>query len=283
MSIELELNLTIALDTATSLARRAGGVLREGFTSHTAKIDFKGSTDLVTDYDRKSEAIIVPGLLDAFPTHHIVGEEGGGSGVPFEAADYRWYVDPLDGTTNFAHGVPHFCVSIAVCGRDGVPLVGVVYDPLLDECFQAKKGDGATLNGHPIHVSQTPDLSGALVSSGFGYDSWTTADNNTEEWSNFVVRAQGMSRMGAAALDLCYVAAGRFDGYWEHRLNPWDMAAGIACVAEAGGRLTNFRGGTEGLYDGLKRDVVATNGLIHERMLTVIVLGNAAPRPTPRT
>jgi myo-inositol-1(or 4)-monophosphatase len=268
--IETSLDLLNTLTTATDLARKAGLLLREGFATHNYSVDLKSSNEVVTEYDRRSEAIIVQGLHVAFPDHHIVGEEGGGTGTPFEQAIFRWYVDPLDGTTNFSHGVPHFCVSIGLSGQDGIPLLGVIYDPMLDECFQAASGYGTTLNGQPVHISKTADLSGALVSSGFGYDSWTNPDNNTEEWANFVMRAQGMSRMGSAALDLAYVAAGRFDGYWEHRLNPWDMLAGICCVAEAGGRVTNYRGG------------VATNGLLHEQMLTVITLGANAPRPTPR-
>jgi myo-inositol-1(or 4)-monophosphatase len=173
-------------------------------------------------------------------------------------------------------------VSIALTGQDGIPLIGVVFDPMLDECFQAMTGRGAFLNNHPIHVSKTSELGLSLVASGFGYDSWTNPDNNTEEWANFVQRVQGITRMGSAALDLCYVAAGRFDGYWEHRLNPWDMLGGLICVAEAGGRVSNFRGDPSGLYSGPKRDVLASNGLIHERMLTVIVLGAQAPRSLSR-
>jgi myo-inositol-1(or 4)-monophosphatase len=269
-------DLDAALIVAEQLARRAGAFLRDAL-QHPRQISYKGAINLVTESDRQSEALIVGGLLDAFPNHHIVGEEGGGCGAPIDSAPYRWYVDPLDGTTNFAHGIPHFAVSLALAGRDDRPLLGVVYDPMRDECFHAVEGKGAALNGRSIRVSAVSDLSDAALATGFPYDRRSNPDNNVEEFTSFLMRTQSISRMGSAALNLCYVAAGRFDGYWEMRINPWDVLAGLICVTEAGGRVSNYRGQLDGLYQG--REIVASNSLIHERMLTVIVLGPDAPRP----
>lgn len=272
----MSLDLNAALAVADDLARRAGALLLEAL-QHPRPVSFKGAINLVTETDRQSEALIVGGLCKAFPDHHIVGEEGGGAGAPRASAPYRWYVDPLDGTTNFAHGIPIFSVSIALAGPDDQPLLGVVYDPTRDEWFRAVHGQGATLNGQRLHVSDIPDVSQAALVTGFPYDRWTNPDNNIETFVSFLLRAQAVARMGSAALNLCYVSAGRFDGYWEKRINPWDVMAGLLCVQEAGGRISNFHGQTDGVFQG--REVVASNGLIHERMLTVIVLGDAAPRP----
>ncbi len=272
MSIDLSAALTIAEDCAL----RAGALLREAL-QRPRQVDYKGVVNLVTQADRESEALIKARLLAVYPDHHIVGEEGGGVGAPAEQAAYRWYIDPLDGTTNFAHGIPIFTVSIALAGPDGLPLVGVVYDPNRDERFLAVRGRGVTLNGRPIHVSTVAALEQANLATGFPYDRWTNPDNNTEEWLNFLLRAQAVSRIGSAALELAYVAAGRLDGYWEQRVNPWDVMAGLLCVTEAGGRISDYHGQTEGVHQG--REVVASNGLIHDRMLTVIILGEAAPRP----
>jgi myo-inositol-1(or 4)-monophosphatase len=274
----MSIDLNAALAVAEELARRAGALVLEGL--HKPRhVDYKGAVDLVTEYDGLSEALIVRGLLENYPDHHVVGEEGGGMGAPIEAAPYRWYIDPLDGTTNYAHGIPYFSVSIALAGSDAVPLLGVVYDPTRDECFRAVRGQGAACNGQPMHVSTVDDLSRAALVTGFPFDRRVNPDNNVTEFRNFLVRAQTISRMGSAALDLSYVAAGRFDGFWEMRLNPWDMQAGAICVVEAGGRVSDYQGqsGTATLYRG--RQVVASNGLIHEQMLTVINQGDAAPRP----
>jgi myo-inositol-1(or 4)-monophosphatase len=271
----MSLDLNAALAVAEELARRAGLLLREAI-ERPQHITYKGVLDLVTESDKASEALIVGGLREAFPDHCIVGEEG--SRIPSDGdAPYCWYVDPLDGTTNFAHGIPHFSTTIGLAGADGVPLLGVTYDPIRDECFKAIKGQGVTVNGRSLHVSQTPDLSQSAVVTGYPYDRWTNPDNNIEEMSNFLLRAQSVSRLGSAAIDLAYVAAGRFDGFWEMKLKPWDVIAGLLFVTEAGGRISNYHGQMEGVYEG--REVVASNGLIHERMLTVIVLGSAAPRP----
>lgn len=272
----MTLDLNNALAVADSLARRAGAFLLEGL-DHPRRIDYKGAVDLVTEYDKQSEAMIVAGLREAFPDHHIVGEEGGGMGAPAETAPYRWVVDPLDGTTNYAHGIPYFAVSMALTGPDNAPLVGLVYDPTRDECFQAIRGQGATRNGKPMHVSAIDDLSRAALITGFPYDRWTNPDNNVEEFAACLLRAQSVSRMGSAALNLCNLAAGRFDGYWEMRMKPWDILAGLLCVTEAGGQISNTQGGMEGVYEA--RKVVASNGVIHEQMLTVLSQRDAAPRP----
>ncbi|MEP7288976.1 MAG: inositol monophosphatase family protein [Chloroflexota bacterium] len=272
----MTLDLNAALAVADQLARRAGVLLREG-AQRPRNISYKGVLDLVTDTDKASEAMIVEGLQSAYPDHGIVGEEGSQIKAADASAPYYWHVDPLDGTTNFAHGIPHFSTSIALAGPDGLPVVGVIYDPIRDECFHAVKGQGATLNGKPIHVSPESDLSKSTLSTGFPRDRWTNPDNNIEEMVNFLMRARTVSRLGSAALDLCYVAAGRFGGFWEPRIHSWDVMAGLLCVTEAGGRVSNYHGQREGVYEG--DEVVASNGLIHDRMLTVLVLGNAAPRP----
>jgi myo-inositol-1(or 4)-monophosphatase len=273
----MTLDLSSVLIVAEKIARRAGFLLREA-SQRPKQIDYKGAINLVTETDRQSEALIKSNLLAAFPDHHVVGEESGGTGAPIEIAPYRWYIDPLDGTTNFAHGIPHFSVSIAMAGPDDKPLVGVVYDPTRDECFTAVAGQGAMLNGQPIHVSSISDLGQAALVTGFPYDRRTNPDNNIEEFTAFLMRTQAVSRTGSAALNLSYVAMGRFEGYWEMRVNPWDVQAGILLVQEAGGHVSNYRGKPDGIY--LGGEVIASNGLLHERMLSVIILGNDAPRPT---
>jgi len=271
----MTLDLKAALTTAEDLARKAGDLLREAL-ARPRQIEFKGVINLVTETDRASEALIVGVLREAFPDHAIIGEEGTSIGTAHQAV-YRWHIDPLDGTTNFAHGLPHFSVSIGLAGPDGLPLLGVVYDPLLDECFTAIKGDGAFLNGQPIHVSSVAELSGAMLATGFPYDRWTNPDNNSREWLNFLVRTQAVSRLGSAALDLAYVASGRLDGFWEMKVNSWDVMAGLLFVTEAGGRVSNYTGGTERLYEG--RELIASNGILHDAMMSVLALREHAANP----
>ncbi|PJF42711.1 MAG: inositol monophosphatase [Phototrophicales bacterium] len=268
--------LNSALKTAIDIAYSAGEILRDGF-SQPHRINQKAdATDLVTETDQAAEKLIIECLRSTFPDHSILGEEGGAQNVA--EAQYRWIIDPLDGTTNFAHGIPHFSVSIALVDAEGWPIVGVIYDPTRDECFAASKGNGATLNGQPIHVSRTPKLSQAVVASGFPYDKWHDPRNNADLWAHFVVRSRGVRRFGSAALDLAYVAAGRFDGYWEQKLNAWDIMAGVLLVQEAGGNVSGFDG-TSAFIHAIKPDIVASNGLFHEEILTVIRLGEKAPRP----
>jgi myo-inositol-1(or 4)-monophosphatase len=269
-----------ALQTIETIARQAGAILRQYYERPRRSNHKSTLTDLVTEADAASEKFIVAALRDAFPDHHIHGEEGGGYGPPADATPYHWYVDPLDGTTNFAHRFPVFSVVIALSNPDLNPVLGVVHDPNLNETFKGIRGQGAMVNGRLLHVSDIRDLSESLVITGFPYNSWTAEDNNAERFGHFLRRTQGARRVGSAALDLCYVAAGRCDVYWEHGPNPWDVQSGILCVEEAGGKVTDYAGArSERALRG--HQIVATNGFLHEQALAVIQLGDQAPRPTP--
>jgi myo-inositol-1(or 4)-monophosphatase len=250
------------LNFAIGVAKDAGRLLRDRVGTRI-DIDHKGSINLVTDVDLASERLIREAISTYYPRHEILGEEGG---LTESGSEYRWIVDPLDGTTNYAHGYPIFCVSIALECK-GEIVLGVVYDPMRDELFTAESGGGAALNNRPIHVSKTAELMQGLLSTGFPYDIKTSKLTNLDHWANFAMNAQALRRDGAAALDLCYVACGRFDGFWELNLSPWDTAAGALIVTEAGGRVTNFSGGP---FSNYKPEVVASNGLIHDRMLEVL-------------
>lgn len=261
--------LTAIRETAEVIARQAGALLLDYAARPHLQTTYKSSiVDIATEADKAAEAYIVSAIRAAYPDHHLVGEEGGGYGPPLEDAPFRWYVDPIDGTTSFAHGFPGYSVSLSVTDRDGAPLVGVVYDPVRDECFAVIRGEGATLNGQPIRVSRVADLLHALVGSGFSYDRLTAPDDNTAAWAAFVRQAQDVRRLGSAALDLAYVACGRLDGFWEPRLNPWDMLAGALLVLEAGGAVTDYAGNADAILGG--GQVVASNGLLHPAMLTVL-------------
>lgn len=275
----MSLDLRAVQSTAADIARRAGAVLREAFDTPHQENTKATSIDIVTEADVASEALIVQALESAYPEHHIVGEEGGGSGTAIEKAAYRWYVDPLDGTTNFASNIPFFSVSLALADRERRPLVGVVYNPIMEELFTAARGQGAFLNGRKLHVSASDSLIRSVLVTGFPYDKATNPDNNLAEWNAFLVQVRGLRRMGSAALDLCYVAAGRFDGMWEQRLNSWDMLAGLLCVEEAGGRASDYQGAMEMLYSG--QQVVATNGRIHNAMLEILAKARAPFAPNP--
>jgi myo-inositol-1(or 4)-monophosphatase len=221
------------------------------------------SIDLVTEADRESEAAIIEVIHRAFPTHAILAEESGASA---HQSDHRWIIDPLDGTTNFAHGYPQFCVSIAY-ERRGRLQFGVVFDALKKECFIAQRGQGARLNGKPIRVSTTPNLCAALLATGFAYDRRERRHFYLCFWEEIMARVQGVRRTGSAALDLAYVAAGRTDGFWEFGLRPWDVAAGAIIVEEARGRVTNMDGSELDLAGG---NIVATNGRLHEDLIEAI-------------
>lgn len=255
-----------ARDLAVELAREAGVLLR-GHVAQVREIDHKGTIDLVTEADRASEALIAGRLREAFPRHRLIGEEGARGVAEAEGAvmPFGWVIDPLDGTTNFAHGYPHFAVSIAL-EHEGEPILGVVYDPMRDELFVAERGQGATLNGEPIHVSTSRELIGSLLATGFPYDLARRGPSNAL-WDAFNGRCQGVRRDGAAALNLCYVAAGRLDGFWEQPLQAWDVGAGAILVREAGGTVTALDGGRFDLYD---HQVLATNGDLHKSMLEII-------------
>ena len=250
------------LEAAKSAAREAGGLLRENLDKRS-EIMFKGTVDLVTHFDAESQEMIFRRLSAAFPGHGFLAEEG--LSLPGKS-HFRWIIDPIDGTTNFAHTFPIFCVSIAL-EEKGVIVVGVVYDPMRDELFEAVKGRGASLNGARIRVSNIPELGKALLATGFPYDVRTSSFNNVREFNAFIVRAQAVRRCGSAALDLCYVACGRFDGFWELKLKPWDVAAGALIVEEAGGRVSDFGGRT---FDPFSERALASNGRIHEEMRKVL-------------
>jgi len=241
------------------IAREAGALLMSYFDQHI-KIEYKGDVDLVTAADRASEKLIVERLQAKWPQHGIVGEEGTRRDTD---AEYRWYVDPLDGTTNFAHGYPVFCVSIALARQDDQLEVGVLYDPTRDELFSAERGCAATLNGEPMHVSKTTRLAESIL--GTGFPSHKRHKNpNIHFYHQLTLRSHGVRRAGSAALDLANVAAGRYDGFWEFNLNPWDTAAGVLIVQEAGGTVTRFDGAPFRLDS---REVLASNRLIHEELL----------------
>ena len=246
---------------AVEAARAAGQLLRAHF-GRPHRVEHKGEIDLVTALDHEAEALIVGRLRAAFPDHAIVAEEGSGGGVD---GAHRWLVDPLDGTTNYAHGYPCFAVSIAY-EQAGRVVLGVVYDPLRDELFVGEAGGGATLNGQPLRVSTTDRLLQSLLITGFPYDR-ARFPAALSLWNALIERAQALRRDGSAALDLCYVAAGRADGFWERPLQPWDMAAGALLVAEAGGRVSSYGGGPPDVYS---HEIVASNGLIHAELLAAI-------------
>lgn len=247
---------------AEETARGAGAILRRNW-GRKQSVHFKGEINLVTEVDRESEAYIIDRIRSTFPDHGILSEESAELAGP---SSYRWIVDPLDGTTNYAHNYPCFCVSIGLEKR-GELIAGAVFDPLLAESFTASAGGGAFLNGEPIRVSPIGNLRRALLATGFAYDVNTSADNNFKYFREFVFAGQAIRRDGSAALDLCYVACGRFDGFWELKLKPWDTAAGLLLLREAGGMATRLDGAR---YDIDEPDILASNGLIHEQMIEVI-------------
>jgi myo-inositol-1(or 4)-monophosphatase len=258
------------LETAESIAREAGALLKENF-GRVQEVGFKGRIDLVTEMDRSSEELIVRRLRDAFPGDGIRSEEGAGVAG---GADRIWIVDPLDGTTNYAHEYPLFSVSIALA-VGGRPVVGAVYNPLLDDMYSARNGGGALLNGRPRRVTDVDDLERSFLATGFSYDVAVTDSerNNLGPFGRFLVRAQAVRRAGSAALAIAKVGVGRTDGFWEGGLHAWDMAAAMIVVEEGGGRVTDYSGRKPDL-DG--RQLVATNGAIHEVMLKVLAMRRGA-------
>ena len=262
MSARAELDRLLAL--ALRLAREAGAIQRASYEAVRTIGTKSQPNDLVTEVDRACERHLVEALAKERPHDSVLAEEGSGTERP--GATYRWVIDPLDGTTNYAHGYPRFAVSIGV-ERDGAQALGVVYDPLLDELYSARAGGGAYLNGRQLAVSREAELRRALLATGFAYDKAVSEDDNTREFRAFLKQAREVRRDGSAALDLCYVAAGRFDGYWEFKLSPWDVAAGTLVVTEAGGTVTDTVGGGD-FRSG--RRVLASNGAIHAAMLAVL-------------
>jgi len=242
------------------LARQAGAILRSGY-AREHQVNHKGIIDLVTEIDHQSEDFILEQIRARYPGHAILAEE---SGISQGYKDHMWFIDPLDGTVNYAHNIPIFCVSIAYA-QNGVTRLGVVYDPMRDECFSAERGRGAWLNGSPLHVSSVAELVHGLLVTGFPYDTWDTSDDNFDNFTRFAKMTQGVRRLGSAALDLCYVAGGRFDGYWEISLAPWDVAAGGLIAEEAGATVTNVDGGPD--YITRPLSVLAATPHLHPLML----------------
>ena len=243
-----------------NLARQAGAILHTGYDKDH-QVNYKGVIDPVTEVDHQSEAFLLGEVQRDFPDHHIFSEE---SGIIQGSDEHIWYIDPLDGTVNYAHDIPIFCVSIAYASHEGLSL-GAVYDPMRDEMFLAQRGKGAYLNGQPAHVSTTTELQKSLLVTGFPYDAWNTPQDNFANFVKLAKLTQGVRRLGSAALDLCYVAAGRFDGFWEMSLNPWDVAAGGLICEEAGAHVSNMDGA--GDYISPPQSVVACTPGIHTRML----------------
>ena len=272
------------LPSMSSIAREAGALLLQYF-HQKLKIEYKGDADLVTAADRASEAMIRERVTQQFPSHDVLGEE---QGLNDQGGEYRWYVDPLDGTTNFAHGYPVFCVSLALEKRtsgsenSAKRVAGVVYDPTRDELFSAEQGKGATLNGQPIRVSKISQLKECLLATGFPSHK-RHKNPNIYFYHQITLRTHGVRRAGSAALDLCNVACGRFDGFWEFNLNPWDTAAGALIVEEAGGKATRFDGSA---FELNSRETLASNGLVHEALVRefgeIFAGRGIEPLPDPR-
>jgi myo-inositol-1(or 4)-monophosphatase len=264
------LDLQKILPEIAAIARGAGEIIQRHFAA-PIPIQARKSTrsDVVTAADTEAEVFIVRELLARFPDHHVVGEEGGGQGAPAELARYHWFVDPIDGTVNFAAKVPHYSTSIALATPDRQPLIGVVNDPSRGELFSATHGGGATLNGAPIRVTTTEDLNDAVLSTGFPYDKHTNPDNNLREWAAMLMHIRGERRLGSAALDFSWVGAGRLDGFWERDLKPYDAMAGMLIAREAGGTVTDYDGGPHPQREYHGR-YAATNGRIHPAMLGVL-------------
>lgn len=250
-------------ELAVRAAHGAGALLRENFGGNQSFQTKSGFRDLVTEFDRRAEALIVQLIAREFPEHSVLTEEA--SVTPNQKSLYQWIIDPLDGTTNFAHGFPFFAVSIALY-RQSEPLVGVVYHPIHDELFVAEAGQGAWRNGERLTVSAAETLRESLLITGFPYDE-RLISRHLKWWGRFSERVQSLRRMGSSALALSYLAAGRADGYWELDLKAWDMAAGVLLVREAGGKITNLQGGPLDLFSG---EVLASNGKIHQQMLEIL-------------
>jgi myo-inositol-1(or 4)-monophosphatase len=261
----------------SAIAREAGALLMDYFHQHL-KIEYKGEADLVTAADRASEVLIRDRIRKQWPAHDVLGEE---QGLSDQGSEYRWYVDPLDGTTNFAHGFPVFCVSLGL-EHKGRRIAAVVYDPTRDELFSAEQGKGAQLNGDTIHASKAATLKESLLATGFPSQK-RHKNPNIYFYHQITLHTHGVRRAGSAALDLCNVASGRFDGFWEFNLNPWDTAAGVLIVEEAGGKVTRFDGSP---FEIDSRETVASNGLIHGALVKefeeIFAGRGLEPLPDPR-
>ena len=256
------MNIDAFAAVGTEIARQAGKYALDRMRTDFS-VEHKGTINLVTEVDIAAEEMIVSRLQEDFPNHSILAEE---MNYETRGGTCTWVIDPLDGTTNFAHGFPFFSVSIGL-EISGQVVLGIVYDPVRDELFSAQLNSGAFCNDEPLHVSKTASLDAGLLATGFPYDIRTNEQNNLKNFCAFALKSQGVRRTGSAALDLCYVAAGRIDGFWESKLNPWDCAAGYLLVSEAGGLVTDYSGGIPSIY---KAEVVASNGRIHPEMIEVL-------------
>lgn len=256
-----------ALQLAVEAALQAGKIQRER-SDRIGKVTYKGEIDLVTEVDLLCEKEIIRRIKKQFPDHDILAEESGGAQG---SADYRWIIDPLDGTVNYSHGFPSYCVSIGL-EKEGEPELGVIYSPCLDELFIAEKGKGANLNSKPIAVSTVDSIKKSLLITGFAYDVSRAENDNLDHFRNFVKESQAVRRTGSAALDMCYMAMGRAEGFWELNLRPWDVAAARLIITEAGGKVTRFDGSRFRLED---REILATNGKVHQAMIDVLMRGQS--------
>ena len=254
--------MTDIRSTIIEALHESGNIIRSNF-GQNIQAEYKGEIDIVTAIDKKCEETIISIIKKKFPNHSILAEE---SGKDTQTENYSWIIDPIDGTTNFFHSFPVVCTSIAVAHKNEI-ILGGIYDPLRDELFFAEKGKGAVMNGQPIKVSQTEKLDKSLLATGFAYDRRQHADYYLSYFKAFMLKTQGTRRAGAAALDLCYVACGRIDGFWEFKLKPWDVAAGKLIVEEAGGKISMFNGNT---FDLFGNETLASNSKIHSEMIEII-------------
>ncbi len=252
------------LEIAEKTAREAGVILLENL-GKVKEIEFKAKNSLVTEVDKLSEEIIISNIKSSFPEHAIFAEESGRDSI---TSDHVWLIDPIDGTTNYAHAYPFFSISIALEVR-GEVIVGLVYDPVKDEMFTAEEGKGAFLNGEPIAVSKSDAIEHSHVCTGFMHEVEWMVEANIKHFGNFIRRARAVRRDGSAALDLCYVACGRFDGFWELGLNPWDTAAAVLILKEAGGHVCKFTGDQYSIYD---KEILATNSIVQDQMMEILAL-----------
>jgi myo-inositol-1(or 4)-monophosphatase len=260
------MNLDEVLEFTEDIAIGAGQILLKGFRSDKTITSFKSRTNLVTYIDKKSEKFLFENIRKKFPDNTIIAEEGSRS---YADGDLIWYVDPLDATNNYAHGIPFFCISIGIFSKEaGKIIIGLVYDPYHNEIFSAMTGSGSYLNKERIHTSETDDLGFSIVATGFPYEKDDMSLNNTNQFIRFIPITQGIRRIGSAALDLSYIACGRIDGYWEPMLHPWDMAAGSLIVEEAGGRVTKYNGD---IFDPEYPEILASNGRIHDQMIKILM------------
>ncbi len=266
MTTLLNYSLDDLLIECRKIVRSAGNILLKYFESNL-EMHFKGRFDMCTNADLASEAYLIEKITELTPDIGILSEEAYSQHRRNWLNRRQWIIDPLDGTTNFAHKLPHFCISVALVDETGVSSLGIIFDPCRDELFYAQKGKGAFLNQHMCHVSSTTELEYSLTATGFPYSINKLKRTNLVEFAAFRLRSQGVRRLGAAALDLAYVAAGRLDGFWERWLNPWDTAAGLLLVSEAGGQVSRFDGSEYSITD---KEIAASNGLIHSKMLDIL-------------